>query len=196
MSFLFLSYVLVEFGPLLAFFALSAVAGFYPGATALVVSTVAALLYSWFMHKRFAVFSLVVSVFVLSSGCATLYLREPFWLVLEFTLSNLAFSAILYAYNCRHDPVLKRLFRHMFLMSDRGWLILSQRWSLVFALVGVSNQLYWLYNPNEQDWTVFRFFVTLLTVIFALSQFPLARRERLPGATKWGMQPSNNSDHP
>ncbi len=75
----------------------------------------------------------------------------------------------------------------MFHMSDNGWRTLTIRWIWVFVLVGLSNQIFWEIYPDEAQWTLFRFIVTLLTFVFAISQFSLSRRERLPEASKWGM---------
>lgn len=188
MSVLFLTHVLVEFGPLILFFLASGLWGFYPGAGVLVVSTLIALLISTFHLSRFAIFSFSVSILTLVSGFATLYLRQPFWLVLEFTVSNLLFAIVLFIALRRGKLYLKSMFQHMFLMTDRGWRILTVRWCWAFFISGVSNQIYWHFIPDENMWTWFRFIITLMTVIFALSQFGLSRRERLPEATVWGMR--------
>ncbi len=188
MSLLFLIHLLIEFGPLILFFFVSAIWGFYPGATVLVISTLVALIVSAFHLQRFAIFSFTVSVLTLVSGFATLYLRQPLWLVLEFTVSNLLFALVLYAALRRDRLYLKSMFQHMFLMTDRGWRILTARWCWVFFATGVSNQVYWHYIPDENHWTWFRFVTTFLTVVYALSQFSLSRRERLPEATVWGMR--------
>lgn len=187
MSKLFFAHSFTEFGPLTLFFFVSACWGFYPGAAALVIATVATLLYSVFHLKRFAYFSLTVSIFTLLSGFATLYFHQPEWLVLEFTISNLLFGIILLSAYRRQRLVLKRLFNHMFAMTDSGWHILTRRWGWAFIMIGASNQIFWQFFPHEDQWTLFRFIVTLLTIIFALSQFSLSRKERLPNATKWGL---------
>jgi intracellular septation protein len=187
MSKIFLAHSFTEFGPLTLFFFVSAYWGFYPGATALVLSTLATLAYSVCYLKRFAYFSLTVSLFTLLSGFATLYFHQPEWLVLEFTISNIFFGIALFSAYRRKTLILKKLFRHMFAMTDHGWRILTLRWAIAFILIGSTNQIFWEMRPYENEWTLFRFVVTLLTIIFAVSQFSLSRRERLPEASKWGL---------
>jgi intracellular septation protein len=187
MSKAFITHSFIEFGPLTLFFFVSACWGFYPGATALVLSTLATLVYSIFHLKRLAYFSLTVSLFILLSGFATLYLHQPEWLVLEFTISNIFFGVALISAYRRHTLILKRLFKHMFSMTDQGWRILTLRWGAAFLIIGITNQIFWEIYPNENKWTLFRFIVTLLTIVFALSQFSLSRRERLPDASPWGL---------
>ena len=184
----FIAHTAIEFGPLLLFFFVSGVWGFYPGAAALVISTLVALCSSVMLLKRFAYFSFTVSTFTLLSGIATLYLREPIWLVLEFTLSNLLFGLIILTARRRGKLLLRSLFSHMFLITDRGWWIISFRWGWVFITVGVTNQLFWYWYPDEVQWTMFRFIATILTIVFGLSQFFLSRRERLPEASPWGLR--------
>lgn len=188
MSKLFIAHLLIEFGPLIVFFFVSAGWGFYPGATALVVSTVAALYYSTFHLKRFAWFSFTVSLFTLVSGIATLYFQQPLWIVLEFTISNLAFGLVLLLARRQGKLFLKSMFQHMFLITEAGWRLLTARWGWAFIVIGSTNQLFWYWCPNEDLWTLFRFVVTLLTFVFAISQFSLSRRERLPDASRWGMR--------
>ena len=187
MSKLFLAHSFIEFGPLTLFFFVSACWGFYPGATALVIATFVTLIYSVYLLNRFAYFSLTVSLFTLLSGFATLYLRQPEWLVLEFTISNILFGIALITAYRRKTLILKKLFLHMFAMTDQGWRILTLRWGIAFILIGSTNQIFWQIRPYENEWTLFRFIVTLLTIIFAISQFLLSKRERLPEASPWGL---------
>lgn len=184
----FIAHLLIEFGPLTVFFFVSAGWGFYPGAAALVLATVLALYSSLYHLKRFAIFSFCVSAFTLLSGLATLYLREPLWIVLEFTVSNLLFGIILLFAQRRGRLFLRNMFQHMFHISEQGWRLLTTRWGWAFIVIGGTNQLFWYWYPDENLWTLFRFVVTLLTFVFAISQFSVSRRERLPDASRWGMK--------
>jgi intracellular septation protein len=179
---------LVEFGPLTLFFFVSAIWGFYPGATALVASTVAALVYSILVFKRFAAFSFAVSLLTLVFGTATVYLHKPIWIVLEYTITNLIFGIILFMANHRGHPILKDFFGHMFSITDKGWVILSERWAWAFIIIGVTNQAFWHLYPYENLWTLFRFIATLLTFIFGMYQLTVSKRERLPDSTAWGLR--------
>ena len=184
----FMAHSLIEFGPLILFFLISTIWGFYPGAAALVISTLAALIFSLSYFKRFAYFSVSVSSLTLFSGGITLYLHQPIWLVLEFTLSNLFFGLALLFAQRRGRLILESMFDHMFSISRKGWRTLTIRWGWVLVLIGVTNQVFWYLCPNEELWTLFRFIVTVLTFIFALSQFSLSKRERLPEASPWGLR--------
>jgi intracellular septation protein len=179
---------LIEFGPLTLFFFVSALWGFYPGATALVLSTVAALASSLLIYKRFAAFSFVVSMLTLIFGTATVYLHEPIWIVLEFTITNLLFSAILFVAYARNHAILEDFFGHMFSITHAGWMTLSWRWAWAFLIIGMSNQLFWHLFPATHQWTLFRFIATFLTFLFGMSQLTVSKRERLPDSSPWGLK--------
>lgn len=177
----------IEFGPLTAFFVASFFFDFYTAATVLVVTTVLALATSFIRYRRFAAFSFFCSVFVLICGTATVYFHDPRWIVIEYTLSNLAFAcAILGAWFNKH-PLLRDLFGHMFLITEKGWLILSWRWGVCFLVTAITNQLWWWMWPDENVWTVFRFASTIGIFVFGMLQFLTSRKERLPEASPWGL---------
>lgn len=178
----------IEFGPLTLFFFVSAIFGFYPGATALVASTLAALVASVLLYRRFAAFSFIVSLLTLIFGTATVYLHEPIWIVLEFTITNILFSIILFVACSRNHAILEDFFGHMFSITHAGWMTLSWRWAWAFLVIGFSNQLFWYIHPVPPLWTMFRFVATFLTFLFGISQLTVSKRERLPDSSPWGLK--------
>jgi intracellular septation protein len=188
MSRAFAEHTCIEFGPLTLFFFVSFIWGFYPGANALVVSTLVALIYSLYRHKRFAVFSFTVSSLILVCGTLTVLLHEPRWLVWEYTLSNLAFGIASLVSVYQHRPLLRLLFSHMFAIHERGWMKLTLRWGIVFCIAAITNQLFWEWYQDEDLWTLFRFISTFVIFIFGLSQLYISKQERLEGSTPWGLR--------
>jgi intracellular septation protein len=188
MSHRFLIHSLIEFGPLTAFFFVSWIWGFYPGVSTLILTTISALGLSLYTFRRIPLFLLSASALILICGIFTIWLHQPFWIVLEFTLSNLLFGlALFWAYYKKYH-LLKSWFGHMFLISERGWMTLSFRWALMFLLVGFTNQLFWYLYPSAHEWTMFRFISTLAFFMFVISQLTVSRRERLPESTAWGLR--------
>lgn len=188
MSKTFAQHTFIEFGPLTLFFFVSWIWGFFPGATALVVSTFLALVYSLVHFKRFAIFSFTASALVLVFGTLTIWLHNPVFLVLEYTLSNAILGVVLVGSYFYGHPLLRDLFSHMFSISRKGWMILTVRWGLVFIIAGITNHIFWELYPNEDAWALFRFFATLLTFLFGISQLLVSKRERLPDSSAWGLK--------
>ena len=177
----------IEFGPTIAFFAASQYAGFFTGAAALVFTTVLSLLWAVLRDKRIAVFSLVTSTFVLFFGIMTLVRHDPSWLYLEYTAYNGIFGMVLLAGFVRGRGLLKEFFGSMFLLEERGWLLLSLRWSIVFIVTAIGNEIAWRFYGWD-FWVTYRFSTAILQAIFGFSQLFLARTYRLSEANEWGLR--------
>ncbi len=188
MSLEFFIHSCIEFGPLTLFFILSFFSDFYVAALGLVIATLIALVGSIMRYRRFALFTFFTSVFILICGTATVYFHDPRWIVIEYTLSNTIFACALLIGWWHNKPVLRNLFDHMFLISDRGWMILTFRWGVLFLVTAITNQLFWEMYPNESSWALFRFVSTIGAFIFGISQFAVSRRERLPDSSPWGLR--------
>lgn len=178
----------LEFGPTLLFFLVSQYWGFFPGAIVLVATTALSLVVALIRDKRIALFALLSSVLLLLFGALSIFFWDPWWLFVEYTLYNALFGTALVWGYLRGRGLLKPLFGGMFLMTERGWRILSLRWGIVFLVTAVVNEYVWR-GMGEGDWVMFRFASAVLLCVFGFSQFFLARRERLPEATEWGLRP-------
>lgn len=183
----FLISLSIEFGPVTLFFIGALVFNFFVGVALLMSATVASILVSLIRDKRVPLFSLIASVFVLLSGFLTLYFEDPFWVVIEYTLYNLVFAAAMFVGYWRNTPALKSLFSTMFLLTDRGWHVLSLRWGVFFLITAAGGELAWRFYSYDV-WVYYRFVMIILLAIFGFSQFFLARRERLPEASPWGLK--------
>lgn len=177
----------IEFGPISLFFIGTELFNFFVGTALLVASTAFALTGSLLRDKRVPLFSVISSAFVLAFGVATLILMDPLWLVLEYTLYNGLFGLAMFGGLIFGKPLLKPLFEGMFQITDYGWKLLSARWGIFFLLTAVANEYVWN-NYSEETWVYFRLIAALVLCLFGFSQFFLARRERLPHASSWGLR--------
>jgi intracellular septation protein len=179
--------IAIEFGPVLIFFAIARTYGILAGTASLVITTIGALIWSLKRDNRIPLFSVISSTFVLVCGGATLISRDPYWVVLEYTVYNGSFGAVLlFGYIYGHG-LLKQLFGTMFHISDRGWKILSLRWSFFFLAVAFGNEYVWR-AYGEDPWVHYRLLAAAFLCLFGFSQFFLARRHRLPDASRWGLR--------
>lgn len=177
----------IEFGPVVAFFAVATLEDFFSGVWALMAATMLSLLVSLSRDRRLPLFSLIASTFVLLSGAITLFTHDPFWIALEYTLYNAAFGCAMFIGYVRGTPALKPLFETMFNITDRGWMQLSLRWGIFFILCAVGSELVWrLYSYDA--WVWYRFGAAITMATFGFSQFFLARAERMPTASAWGLK--------
>ncbi|MBB4286688.1 septation protein A [Roseospira goensis] len=174
--------LLLEAGPLLVFFVANAAFGLIPGTAAFVVATVASLIASRLLMGRVPVMPLVGGVFVIVFGGLTVLLDDDLFIKIKPTIVNLLFAAILAVGLASGRHFLKLVFDGAFQLTERGWRVLTLRWSLFFVVLAVINEVVWR-GFSSDTWVAFKVFGILpLTVLFSLSQIPLLLRHRLEEA--------------
>lgn len=177
----------IEFGPIIAFFFTSKTLGFMPATIIFVSLTAIALTIAYVKDRRIAVFPLVAGLSVIAFGALTIFLQNPFFLIIKDTVYNGLFAVVLavglYVFK---EPILKDLFSSLFCMTDRGWTILSRRWMVMFVILTIGNEVARYFLSTEM-WVFYKMCATLVTIVFGLYQLTLSRRERLPHSNKWGM---------
>ncbi len=177
----------IEFGPIISFFLTSDTLGFMPATIIFVSLTALALIIAYVKDRRIALFPLLAGLSVIGFGALTIVLDNPFFLIIKDTVYNGAFALALaiglYVYK---KPLLKSLFSALFCMTDKGWMILSRRWMVMFILLTLGNEVARVfYEPHI--WVFYKMCATLITIVFGFYQLTLSRRERLPHSNKWGM---------
>jgi intracellular septation protein len=168
--------LLIEYGPLLAFFVTFYVAGFFWATGVIMVTSVAALTTSRLTFGRFLPVPVVTAVLVLVFGGLTLWLDDPRFLKIKPTVINLLFAAVLVGGLWMRRPLLKLLLGEAFSLTEEGWRILTLRWVLFFVALAGVNEIVWR-NFSDAVWVNFKFFgILLLTIAFAMAQVGLIRR--------------------
>lgn len=168
--------LLVELGPLLAFFLVYSRAGIYWATGVLMVATVLSLIASWSLFGRLLAMPVVTAVLVVVFGGLTFWLDDPRFIKVKPTIINLLFAGILSAGLVMRRPLLKVLFGEAFNLTEEGWRKLSIRWTLFFLVLAALNELAWR-NFSEAAWVNFKVFGILpLTLVFAMAQIGLIKR--------------------
>lgn len=177
---------LCEFGPILAFMATYSLTTFEYATLAMVVATVAALILLHLTEGHVPLFALFSTLTVILFGGISLVLHIPDVFILRDSVFDALFGGALLVSVYRGTPLLKPLFENVFRISDRGWSILSLRWGFFFLFLAGLNE--WVRHTLSPDiWVTFKLLTIVGTVLFGFYQFTLARRERLPDASPWGL---------
>lgn len=182
----FLFGVGVEFGPIIVFLIVSIFLSFNNSVLIFVITTIIALLANYIQNKRLAWFPIIVALTIVVFGLLSYFLDNPFFIIFKDTLYNLIFGVILFVGLYYEKNFLKPLFDMLFSMSDRGWDILAFRWACIFIALAISNEIARMILTSEQ-WIIYKGISTLVTTIFSLYQFTLAKTHRLPGSSPWGI---------
>jgi intracellular septation protein len=179
--------IAIEFGPIIGFLIAGELLSFINATIVFVALTALSLIVAYIDRKKVALFPLIAGISIILGGVLTITLKDPFYLIIKDTAYNGLFALILFYGLAKDKAFLKPLFDGLFLMTDKGWRILTFRWAVTFTLLTISNEIVRvLVSPEE--WIMYKGLATLATIIFALYQFKLSRKERLPEASTWGMR--------
>jgi intracellular septation protein len=176
--------ILVEWGPLVAFFIANARGGIFWGTGVFMVATVTALAVSWTWTRKLALVPLIGAVFVALFGGLTLWLQNDTFIKVKVTLVNLLFGTVLLSGLAFRKQFLKLILGEALKMDDEGWRILTLRWGLFFFALALLNEIVWR-TVSTDLWVNFKVFGILpITLLFALSQAPLMSRHLIePGSS-------------
>jgi intracellular septation protein len=168
--------LLIELGPLVAFFLVYSRAGIYWATGVLMVATVLSLVASRAIFGRLLAMPVVTAVLVVVFGGLTFWLDDPRFIKIKPTIINLLFAGVLIGGLITRRPLLKMLFGEGFNLTEEGWRKLSVRWTLFFLVLAALNEIVWR-NFSEAAWVNFKVFGILpLTLVFAMAQIGLIKR--------------------
>ena len=168
--------LLIEYGPLAAFFVTFYVAGFFWATGVIMVASVAALTASRLRFGRFLPVPVVTAVLVLIFGGLTLWLDDPRFIKIKPTAINLLFAGVLLVGLWIRRPLLKLLLGEAFNLTEEGWRRLTIRWIGFFIALAAINEFVWR-NFSDAVWVNFKLFgILLLTIAFAMAQVGLIKR--------------------
>ena len=168
---------LLEIGPLILFFAVTAKWEIRTGTIVFMIATAIAVpSYRW-MEGRWPIMPMIGGFFVLVFGGLTIYLDNSIFIKLKPTIVNCLFGLILGGgLLILKRPLLKPIFGAAFQLTDEGWRKLTFRWALFFFVLAIVNELAWR-NLSDATWAASKAFVSFpLTMIFAFFQIPLLKR--------------------
>lgn len=168
--------LLIEIGPLVAFFAAYGRAGIYWATGVLMAATLVALVASWRLLGKVSPVPVVTAVLVIVFGGLTFLLDDPRFIKMKPTMINLIFAGVLVVGVAMGKSPLKLMLGEAFSLTAEGWRKLSYRWAAFFLVLAVVNELIWR-NFSESAWVNFKVFGILpLTFVFAIAQIALIRK--------------------
>ena len=178
---------LCEFGPVLGFLVVFEIRGFVAGVIAMMIATLVSLFVLHHAENHLPFFALLSSGSVLFFGGISLLIHIPSLFILRDTIFDGIFGLALLLSVWHGKPLFKYIFRGVFAITEKGWSTLSLRWGIFFLILAVTNEwVRWTLSP--EDWVIAKICIIIASIIFGTYQFRLTHEERLPNATKWGIQ--------
>jgi intracellular septation protein len=182
---------LIDFGPLLIFFAVfkftqdgdgafAATAAAIRGTLAFMVAIAIALAVSKWKLGKVSPMLWMSAVLVIGFGALTIYFNDEKFIQIKPTIIYAGFAAILLGGWWRGRAMLKYLLEAAYDgLDEAGWMKLSRNWGLFFAALALANEAMRAAMDFDLWLTVKVWGVTAVTFIFALSQLPLMLRHGL-----------------
>jgi intracellular septation protein len=167
---------LLEFLPLVVFFAVNWKAGIFWATGVFMAVTLVVLAYTYFTTGKIAKVPLASAVLVAIFGGLTLYLQDETFIKIKVTLVNLIFSGVLLGGLAFGRSFIKDVMGEAVALPDVAWRTLSLRWGLFFAALAGLNEFVWRTFSTDQ-WVTFKVFGLMgLTLVFALANAPYMAR--------------------
>lgn len=171
---------LVDYAPLVVFFAIYVLTGDLMQATAaIIVAALLAVGLAAYVERRIPKMPLFSAGAIAFLGGLTLLLNDETFFKMKPTVVQLIFAAILAFGLLTKRPLLKYILGKSWPMDEQGWHRLSLRFALFFLAMAVLNEAVWRTQTTD-FWVTFKVFgLSGLTFAFALCQVPLLRRHAL-----------------
>ena len=187
--------LLIELGPLLAFFAAWSFAGLFWATGVLMAVTVVSAIASKILLGHVSLSVTMTAVLVLFFGALTFWFDDTDFIKMKPTIVYLLFAGVLAVGLYLRRPLIKLILGEAFNLTDEGWRKLTVRWIGFFVAVAILNELIWrtCSDPrwvdikhvvwstcSEATWVNFKVFGVLpLTIVFAMAQIGLIRRHEI-----------------
>jgi intracellular septation protein len=175
--------MLLDLGPLLAFFAVYLKFDLIYASAALVVATVFALAIGYYLTKKISYMQVVTATLVVIFGGLTFYFKDPIYLKVKVSIINVLFGFALLIGLRFKKIFLKTMLGEAINMPDDAWRMLTLRWAVFFFGLAILNILIWFYS--EPLWVDFKVFGILgLTALFAVANAPYMAKHMIDEQSK------------
>jgi intracellular septation protein len=167
---------LIDFLPLIAFFASFKLGGIYVATAVLIAATAVQIGVHWIRTRTIKTMHWVPALLVLVLGSATLLFRDQHFIQWKPTvLMWLAGAAFLVSHFIGAKPLSRRflesmLAEHLAPVSDQTWKRINLAWVLFLTAIGALN-LYIARSFSLDSWVNFKVFgISLLLLLFVVPQ--------------------------
>jgi intracellular septation protein len=175
---------ILEFLPLVVFFAVNWKAGIFWATGIFMAVTLAVLAYTFFSTGKVAKVPLFSALLVGVFGGLTLYLHDETFIKVKVTLVNVLFAVLLLGGLFFGRSFIKNVMGEAISLPDEVWRVLSLRWGLFFLALAGLNEIVWR-NFTTDQWVTFKVFGLMgLTVLFAVANAPYMARHMADEETK------------
>lgn len=165
-----------ELGPIILFFAVYKFYGIMEATGTIMVTTLIALVVSYYYERKLPMMPLVTAVIVTIFGGLTLYFDSEMFIKLKPTIIYALFSLALGVGLMLGKSFIQTLFGNVWNLDQNGWKKLTIRLILFFLAMAVANEVIWR-SFSTDIWVNAKVFgFTAATFVFFMLQVPLITR--------------------
>ncbi|MBI1423139.1 MAG: septation protein A [Gammaproteobacteria bacterium] len=126
---------------------------------------------TWVRKHKVEKMHIIVLALAIIFGGATIYFRDPAFLIWKVTLAYWLFAmAFLASHYIGEAPIIKRMMQHAIELPEIIWTRVSYMWILFFAAIGIVNLII-ARSVSFDAWVNFKLFGTFgLTLVFVIIQ--------------------------
>jgi intracellular septation protein len=184
--------LVIDYGPLLIFFAAFKAAGVFVGTAAFMAATAVAVVVSKWRLGRVAPMLWLSAILIGGFGALTLWFHDPKFIQLKPTIIYSGLGVLLIGGVALGKPLLRYVLEAGFEgLSDRGWLVISRNWGLFFlAMAGINEVM--VRTLDFDTWLALKVWALVpLSIAFGLAQVPYMMREGLGRETEPPLPPAD-----
>ncbi|WOT03970.1 septation protein A [Shewanella youngdeokensis] len=156
---------LLDFLPLVIFFAVYKFVDIYVASGALIAATALQLVISYMLYKKIEKMHLITFGIVTVFGSLTLILQDDSFIKWKVTIVYALFAIALAVSQLMNKPILKSMLGKDLIVADKFWAHVTWYWVLFFAVCAVVN-VYVAFSLSQETWVNFKVFgLTALTLV-------------------------------
>lgn len=156
---------LLDFLPLVIFFAFYKIYDIYVASGALIAATALQLIVTYILYKKLEKIHIITFAMVAIFGSLTLFFHDDAFIKWKVTIVYALFAIALTVSQLINKPVLKSMLGKELIVADKIWAHVTWYWVLFFGACGLLN-IYVAFSLPQETWVNFKVFgLTALTLI-------------------------------
>ena len=177
--------LLLDYGPLIAFFAAFKIWGVFAGTGVFMGAMVVALGVSKWKLGRIAPMLWISAVLIVGFGALTIWFHDPSFIQLKPTIIYAGLGALLIGGVLVGKPLLKYVLEAGFEgLNERAWVVLSRNWGLFFIGMAVLNEIL-VRQLSFDTWLSVKVWALIpLSMAFGIAHVPYMIKNGLGGETE------------
>lgn len=165
--------LLLDYGPLIAFFIAFRLAGVFVGTAVFMATIVVAVVVSKVRIGRVSPMLALSAILIVGFGALTIWFHDPRFIQLKPTIIYAGLGSLLLGGALIGRPLLKYVLEAGFEgLGTRAWLVLSRNWGLFFLGMAVLNEIL-VRNLSFEIWLAVKIWALIpLSMAFGIAHIP------------------------